>query len=203
MGRPRVRTNRRCLVCGLWRERCVCAELPRAPFRTRLLVVQHAAEQFKPTNSGRLLASMVEGAELRLFGAKNVPFDGRPLADPEVDWRVLFPRPQAELLGPDLAPAPGKRLGLVLLDGTWHQATRMARRVPGLGGLPFVALPEAGPPVWTVRTQHLAAGRSTVEAALDALEALEGAASTALLREAFVIHAERLLRLKGKAVGTV
>ncbi|HYE99705.1 MAG TPA: tRNA-uridine aminocarboxypropyltransferase [Planctomycetota bacterium] len=203
MGRPRVRLNRRCLVCGLWRERCVCAELPRAAFRTRILVVQHAAERFKPTNSGRLLAHMVEGAQVLLFGAKNVTFDARPLADPEVDWRVLFPRPQAEVLGPGVQGRKGRRLGLVLLDGTWHQATRMARRVPGVADLPFVTLPEGPPPVWTVRTQHLAHGRSTFEAGLDALEALEGASTTALLRDAFVRHADRLLRLKGKSSRTV
>lgn len=166
-------------------------------------MVQHAAERFKPTNSGRLLAHMVEGAQVLLFGAKGVPFDPRPLADPAVDWRVLFPRPQAEVLGPDVAPAPGRRLGLVLLDGTWHQATRMARRVPGVVELPFVTLPEGPPPVWTVRTQHLAHGRSTFEAGLDALEALEGPSATAFLRDAFARHAERLLRLKGKAPRTV
>lgn len=203
MGRPRVRMNRRCLVCGLWRERCVCAELPTAPFATRILVVQHASERFKPTNSGRLLVHMVEGAELRLFGAQNLAFDPRPLADPETDWRVLFPRPQAEVLGPGLRAREGKRLGLVLLDGTWHQAARMTRRVPGVAELPFVTLPDGPPPVWTVRTQHLAQGRSTFEAGLDALEALEGPSAAALLRDAFVRHTERLLRLKGKTVRTV
>lgn len=202
MGRPRVRTNRRCLVCGLWRERCVCAELPTARFATRVLVVQHAAERFKPTNSGRLLAHMVEGTQVVLFGAKGTPFDARPMSDPEVDWRVLFPRPEAEVLGPAVVPATGKRLGILLLDGTWHQATRMARRVPGVADLRFATLPEGPPPVWTVRTQHLAHGRSTFEAGLDALEALEGPSTTALLREAFARHAERLLRLKGKTIGT-
>jgi DTW domain-containing protein YfiP len=189
----RVRGNPRCWDCGLTPATCLCAELPRVRTATPLAVVQHARERWKPTNTGRLLARMVEGAALLPHGIAGRPFEPGPLAVPDVEWRVLYPREDAAPL------EAGARIGLVLLDGTWPQAARMSRRVPIVAGLPCVALPAGGPPpIWTVRTQRDERGMSTFEAGLRALELLEGAEAVAPLREAFARITARLLFLKGR-----
>lgn len=194
----RARARPRCRGCGLKPETCLCATLPRRRFATPLVVVQHAKERFKPTNTGRLLARMVEDCTLLFYGIKGTPFEPGPLADPTIDWRVLYPRKDAALLRPGERPAAERRLGLVLLDGTWNQSARMSRRVPLVADFPCVALPDGPPSIWAVRTQHLAAGRSTFEAAVFALGLLEGDDAVAPLRDAFAKITAALLRLKGK-----
>lgn len=173
---------------------CVCGSLPRFRFSTPVVIVQHNRERHKPTNTGRLFARMVEGTALLPYGIEGRPFDAGPLGDPSIEWRVLFPRKGAPVLDPD----DGRRIGFVVLDGTWSQCARMSRRVPVVADLPCVALPPGPPPIWTVRTQHTVHGKSTFEAALQALQLREGADAVAPLRDAFAFVTDRLLRLKGK-----
>lgn len=195
---PRRRSRPRCYGCGLTPATCLCPSFPRLRLATPLVVVQHAREQFKPTNTGRLLARMLETAPLLPFGREGVPFEPGPLLDGAVDWRVLFPREDAVPI--DRAPAPreGRRLGFVLLDGSWTQAARMSRRVPVVAELPCVSLPAGAPSIWTVRTQLREDGCSTFEAAERALRSIEGADATAPLRDAFARVVAAMLHLKGK-----
>ncbi len=194
----RSRRNPRCLGCGLTPGTCVCATLPRVRFATPVAIVQHNRERFKPTSTGRLLARMVEGAAVLPYGIRGVPFDPGPLLDPSIEWLLLFPREGAPALDPGRRPAAGRRLGLILLDGTWSQCAHMSRRVPGIALLPCVTLPAGGPSIWTVRTQHDERGRSTFEAALHGLELVEGSDKGAPLREAFARITAQILHLKGK-----
>lgn len=187
----RKRARPRCPGCGLVPDVCACALLPRMRLQTPLAIIQHARERVKPTNSGRLLARIVEDTTLIPHGVAGLPFDPGPLADPEVDWVLLYPKVDAPVL------QPGRRVGLVLLDGTWNQAARMARRVPGMTTLPCATLPPGPPPLWTVRAQPREGGLSTFEAALRALEILEGPDATAPLRHAFELLTARFLFIKG------
>ena len=194
----RSRRRPRCLGCGLTPETCLCAALPRLRLATPMAIVQHNRERFKPTSTGRLLARMVEGAAVLPFGIRGVPFDPGPLLDPSIEWLLLFPREGAPEFDPRRRPTDGRRLGLVLLDGTWSQCARMSHRVPGISRLPCLALPAGGPSIWTVRTQHDERGRSTFEAALQGLQLLGDSGAAAVLREAFAQITAMMLHLKGK-----
>jgi tRNA-uridine aminocarboxypropyltransferase len=165
---------------------------------TPIAIVQHAAEQGKPTNTGRLFARMVEGTALLPYGRREPPFDPKPLEDPSVDWRLLFLRPGAAVLDPAERPASGRRLGFVVLDGTWTQCARMGRRIAAVADLPCVALPAGPPSIWGVRTQRDERGLSTFEAAVRAIELVEGPAAIAPVRHAFALVTGRLLYIKGK-----
>lgn len=190
--------------CGLNAVLCACDLVPTLRLATPLVVVQAMRERFKPTNTGRLLARMVEGTPIVYFGQREPPFDTTAFEDASIDFRVLFPRDDAEILHVEEggavvpAPAPGKRLGFVLLDGTWHQCSRMSRRVPVVQGLPCVALPPGPPSVWAVRTQHDVRGLSTFEAGLRLLELVEGIEAVRPMREAFAVINDRLAFMKGK-----
>ena len=197
MNGQRSRRAARCPGCGIPVETCVCAQLPRLRFATPLALVQHAREQHKPTNTGRLLDRMVDGLRVLPCGLGET-FDPSPLGDPTVDWRLLYPRAGAPLVGPELQAAPGRRLGFVLLDGTWSQCSKLSHKLAVVAELPCVALPPGPPSFWTVRTQHHPQGRSTFEAALQVLELLEGVAAAAPLRKAFALVTAHMLHLKGK-----
>ena len=198
MGHRRGRSMPRCPGCGLTAAICACGALPRLRFSTPLAIVQHARERYKPTNTGRLLARLVEGTVVLPCGVPERPFDPKPLEDPSIEWRVLFPREGAPVLDPGRRPGGGRRLGFVLLDGSWRQCAHMSRRLPGIVHLPVVALPSGPPSFWTVRTQPREQGRSTFEAGMRVLELFEGADAVSPLRRAFALVTAGMLCLKGK-----
>jgi tRNA-uridine aminocarboxypropyltransferase len=192
----RSRLKPRCGGCGLKPESCVCAELPRVRLATPMVVVQHVSEAMKPTNTVRLLSQMLDGLTVLPYGMREPPFDPGPLVDPAIEWVLLLPRDDARELAP---PQPGDRpRGFVLLDGTWHQCTRMSRRVPVVRELPCVALPPGPSSIWAVRTQHDERGMSTFEAATRALATVEGDEAVRPMLDAFARVTARLLFLKGK-----
>ena len=186
----------RCGGCGLKPESCMCAELPRVRLATPLFVVQHVKEQPKPTNTVRLLQTMLEGTRVLPYGMREPAFDPSPLAEQDVEWMLLSPRDDARELAP---PQPGdRRRGFVLLDGTWSQCSRMARRVPVVRDLPCVALPAGPASIWSVRRQHDERNMSTFEAAVRALAMVEGEQAVQPLHDGFARVIAQLLYLKGR-----
>lgn len=173
--------------------------LPTVRFSTPVAIVQHVRERYKPTNTGRLFARLAQGTMILSCGQREPQFDPAPLLDPSVDWRLLYPRQGAPPLGRLPADPEGRRLGLVLLDGSWSQCAHLSRRLPVVSALPCVSLPECTPSFWTVRAQPRLEGRSTFEAALAAIEILEGDGEFVReLRRGFALVTARMLFLKGK-----
>lgn len=203
-GPQRKKRGGRCEGCGLHFHLCACADFPLVDAGAEILVVQHIGERYKPTNTGRLLAKMIDGASLTYFGMREPPFDTSQLLRPEIDWHIIFPREDAPVLnGEHLATmqadaGPQRRLGFVFLDGTWHQCSRMSRRVPKVCELPCVALPDGPPSRWGVRTQHDVRGLSTFEAGVRLVSLLQGPGAAAPLQSIFHVIAARLQFMKGK-----
>lgn len=194
----------RCERCGLHLALCVCAAFPTVGSSAALVVVRHVRERHKPTNTGRWLADMVPGTIVTHYGQREPPFDPTALLRPDVRFCVLFPREDATVLDPEglrrlrAELSPGQRLGFVLLDGTWHQCSRMSRRVPVVQDLPCVALPPGPPSRWGVRTQHHAQGLSTFEAGLRLVALVDGPRRAAPLQAIFHELAARALFMKAR-----
>lgn len=203
MGNRKKRTGR-CERCGLHLALCVCESFVRVKTSASLVVVRHIRERHKPTNTGRWLVDMVEDTAMTHYGQREPPFDPTPLQDPEVRFFALYPRDDATMLDEaGLAKLraelqPGQRLGFALLDGTWHQSSRMSRRVPVVQDLPCVALPPGPPSRWGVRTQHDERGLSTFEAGVRLISLIDGPERAAPLQTIFHEIAARMMFMKGK-----
>lgn len=177
----------------------MCDRLPSLGFATRIAFVQHTDEIHKPTNTARVFAKMVQDTPILPYGMREPPFDPSPLEHADTEWMLLFPREGAPDLDAALPqPTEGKRRGFVVLDGTWHQCSRMGRRATFVRDLPCVALPAGEPTFWTVRTQHDPRGMSSFDAAYRALRACEGVAAVRPLLEAFALVTAKMLHLKGR-----
>lgn len=202
MGLRKKRAGR-CERCGLHLALCACDRFPVVESSAALVVVRHISELHKPTNTGRWLADMVPGTVLTHYGQREPPFDATALTRPDVRACVLFPRDDATVLDPAgvrqlrATLAPGQRLGFVLLDGTWHQCSRMSRRVPVVCDLPCVALPP-GLPSRGVRTQHDERGLCTFEAAIRLVSLIDGPTRAAPLQAIFHELAARMMFMKGR-----
>ncbi|HEU4406072.1 MAG TPA: tRNA-uridine aminocarboxypropyltransferase [Polyangiaceae bacterium] len=193
--RDRETPGLRCARCRLHLGLCVCALLPRLETRTRLVLVMHRLEARKSTNTGRLAALCLANSEIVLRGDGARPPE--PFAfDPATRPLFLFPHPGARPLSREAAG--GRPVTLVVPDGTWRQASKVRKRVPGLDALPCVALPNEGPSGYRLRRWPHEEGLSTLEAVARAMGELEGEPVRRALERVLRVAVERTLWARGR-----
>ncbi len=174
----------------------MCALLPTPPLptRTRLVLYLHRYEARNPANTGRLAAACLAASEVRIAGrdeARAAPF----VAPPDGRALLLYPAPDAVPL--DRLPPTDQPTILVVPDGTWRQAERLRRLVPGLRALPCVTPPPGPRSNYRLRTELRPDGLATLEAIARAYAVLEGPAVAAALDRGFRAMVERTLWTRG------
>lgn len=152
---------------------CVCAELPRVATEARFVLIRHALEIWKPSNTGRLAALALPNSELHEYGARDREI---PLLEEAPGTCLLFPTPDAH-------EHVGRVTRIIVLDGTWHQARHMAQRIPWLWKMPRMSL-TARPRLRMRKALHKES-MATLEAIAGAVEILEGSAKAQLLFELY------------------
>jgi DTW domain-containing protein YfiP len=201
-GRRRFRAAR-CESCGLHLDLCACATRPRVALGRRLWVVQNDHERHRPTNTGRLVVQVVEDARLLRYAVMGQRFDEAELGAAGDDRRLIFPRlDPAGHLPPELSAAElGPHTQLVLLDGTWAQCSKMARRIACLRDVPARVLPPGPLSHWTVRDSGDDRRVSTMDAAIRVLRVCCGDAPAVAAQRWFDELTARMLFMKGKLPG--
>lgn len=167
---------------------CLCSAAPRLTPPFQLVIVRHASEYRRLTNTARWAALAIAGTEVIDHGLPGPPLDLEALRAPGTV--VLFPSPHP---GPALAVPPTR---IVVPDGTWSQARRMLQRLPVLQALPRLTLP-GPPPGLRLRRPHRGDGMSTLEAIAGALRAQGREADAEALLAFHALAVERVMRLKG------
>lgn len=118
-GSVRTRRIERCERCGQPLPVCICDLAQAIAVTTKILVLVHHIELRKTTNTGRL-AALALGARMERWGEKDAPWPTLP----EGTLLLLFPSDDAVPLAAEHAGAT-----LVVPDGNWPQARKIARRV--------------------------------------------------------------------------
>jgi DTW domain-containing protein YfiP len=176
---------------------CICALVPRLATRTRLELIVHCREERKPTNTGQLAARCLERSNISIVGDRDRPLELAPMtADDQAV--LLFPADDAVPI--TQFAASERPIVLLVPDGTWRQASKMRKRIPGLVAVPCVTLPETGPSNYRLRAEVHAGGLATFEAIARALCILEGEAGPqieAAMLAVFRVMVERTLWLRG------
>ena len=152
---------------------CLC-QLASIPIRSRVLVLVHHIEAFKTTNTGRL-AKLALGADFERWGLPD-----RPLPTlPDGPLLLLFPFDEArELCAADAQSGAT----LVVPDGNWPQARKIARRVGAHPLVTRVKLADHESHYGLRRTERTNA-LSTFESIAHALAILEGQRGPEVARE--------------------
>ncbi len=187
---PRSRVpdlSRRCPSCLFPPAHCLCADVPRVETRARIVLLRHASERPRPTNTARWAALALANARLVDYGLPGPGPDVAALAG-DGAW-VLFPSPRP-------TPPPAAPRAIVVLDGTWAQARRMLQRVPALRALPRLSLP-APPGAGRLRRPTVAGGMSTLEAVAAALRLAAEPQAAAALEALHRLALERAARMRG------
>lgn len=168
------------------------------PTTHRLLLVVHRSEAQKPTTTGTLATLVMPHSATVVVDGKGGPAVDHSVVDAD-DAVLLFPADDAVPLA-DVVATRTRPLTLVVPDGTWAEAQKMRRRVPGLAGLRCVSLPSGPPTTYRLRSEPKDGGLATLEAIARAFAILEGergAAVEAALLSTFERFVERTLWMRG------
>jgi DTW domain-containing protein YfiP len=157
----------------------------------------HRLENTKSTNTGRLATACLANSEIIVRG-----HDGRP-SEPlalgaSVQPLLLFPFEDARPLVDAARILDGRPVVLVVPDGTWRQASKVRRRVPGLADMTCVSVSGEARLPYRLRAEAHAHGLSTIEAIARAMAILEGGDVQRTLESVFRSMVERTLWTRGE-----
>jgi DTW domain-containing protein len=173
----------RCPGCRLWTELCLCPDYAPLESRLRVSIVMPSTEANSSSNTARLLGLWLRGTEIYVRGGSQGPsYTSERMPALDAESALLFPlehSPADAALGGEAdgrcvdsaAFGEHKFRHLIVPDGTWAQARRLARRELLPLGLPRLTLHPAWPSIYGLRRKPQ--GVCTFEAVAIAL-ALSG-----------------------------
>lgn len=178
----------RCPTCRMPPFACFCSQVRAVPTRTRVLVVRHAAEINKTSNTGRLAHLLLSNSALVDHGVERQPVDltGH-----------LGDRPFVLAAGATPLVDPPEVSTLVVIDSTWATAKSMRWRIPPLPSVPTLSLPAPVLAPLRMRRGTEPEQMATIEAIAAALDFLGEPEPAAHLRALFATMSERLRTLRG------
>lgn len=181
----------RCARCYQRAPFCLCREIPIVETRTGFVVVRHCREAPKSTGTARVAALALPKLEIRPYGERDRPFDGADLGRPGT-WLLFLAD------GPATADVRAPPERIVVLDGTWHQARTMFKKIPALRALPRLHLQSKHPSMFRLRQPTVEGGMSTLEAIAGAVELLEGERLASPLYRLNALWTERCMAGRGR-----
>lgn len=135
----------------------------------------HHRERHLTSNTANLATLVLPNCEILMRGHPEFPFniDSLNLSNEEVPL-FLFPHEDAIELSPEyLETFEGKKIHLIVPDGSWSQAVKCYRRESGLAGIQCVKIPAGVPGRYKLRKSSDENRLSTYEAIARALGILE------------------------------
>ena len=133
-----------------------------APPADRALPRGTPADEYRPARG----ALPARAARSRSSGDRGRPLELAPVSESEQPV-LLFPADDAVPI--TQFTASERPVVLIVPDGSWRQASKMRKRVPGLEDVPCVTLPDAGRTQYRLRAEVREGGLATFEAIARAL----------------------------------
>ena len=133
----------RCARCRVIPSHCMCAWRPTVAAKSAMCLVMHDVEPMKPSNTGWLIADVIDQTSAFAWSRTEVePGLLALIADPQWQPYIVFP---GEFVAPERVVSQvtldeGKRPLFILLDATWSEARKMFRKSPYLEHLPVLSL---------------------------------------------------------------
>ena len=135
----------RCPKCRIHQDYCICHLVPELNSNAGFLLLFYDDEILKPSNSGKLIADLIDDTFAFIWQRREV--------DPQVlsllqnkQWFpvVVFPSeyalPDRQIFEDELTVPDGKRPLFILFDGTWRQAKKMFRKSWYLDQFPVLSI---------------------------------------------------------------
>ncbi len=161
-----------CWRCRRPARVCYCAAVRPIQTRTRVVILQHPRESDVPINTARIAELSLSNSTLHVgldFSADRA-FQAA-ISNPDAPPILLYPGEGAKDLATEPPTGP---VTLVVVDGTWWQASKLFKLNPGLQNLPRYGLSPAEESRYRIRREPEVHCLSTIEALEAALAVLEG-----------------------------
>lgn len=197
---------RRCQRCLLALKQCLCATLQPQCARSRFCLMMYDTEPMKPSNTGRLIADILQ--DTLAFGwSRTEPPHALLTLIAQQDYQPLVVFPASYVAGSreviSTLPTDGKPPLFIMLDGTWTEARKMFRKSPWLDNFPVISVDLARLSAYRLREAHASDQYCTAEVA-SALLALAGDDVAAQgLHDHFTLFRERYLAGKPHHQGNI
>jgi len=151
---------------------CYCAAVEPIDTQTRVVILQHPRESDVPINTARIAQLALPNSSLHvgLDFAQDSALRAL-LRDSQAPPVLLYPSEDARDLAREPPPGP---VTLVVIDGTWWQASKLFKLNPFLQTLPRYGLAPSAESRYRIRREPAAHCLSTIEALETALSLLEG-----------------------------
>lgn len=170
----RRKTKDPCPKCYLHKFRCICHLIPRLDFKTRLCLIVHHRELKRTTNTGQLAIHSLVNSQMIVRGLKDEgTLDLTKLLSPNYRSVLFYPSDEAEELNSCFVKKSILPIQLIVPDGNWRQASKVATRHKEIANLERVKLSQVNSRTQHLRTEHFDNGMSTLEAVAYAFGVLE------------------------------
>lgn len=193
--------NQRCPQCCIQQALCFCSQIPKLDFQTKVIIIMHHLEQKISTNTARLALRCLTNSQLLYRGLKQQPVVMTQVNNfNHYHPLFLFPSLDAQTLTPELVQSIHKPIALLVPDGSWRQAKRMAKREADLKTIQCVKLPPGPPSRYRLRQEPNSESLSSFEAITQALAIIENSAPAKIkqMHQLFDLMVERFLINGGK-----
>jgi DTW domain-containing protein YfiP len=201
------KTKDPCAKCFMHKDLCLCALIPSLTIATRVVLVIHAKELKRTTNTGRLAVMALTNSEMRVRGLDHTPLDLSDLADSctarplarKSEYRsvMFFPSDDAVELTPEFVAKDPRPILLIVPDGNWRQASKVHHRHQELQAIPRVKIGALNLATDHLRAESMPEGLATLQAIAHALGVIEGAQVREILLALYEQKLERTLIGRG------
>lgn len=200
--KPLVQRQRKtkdpCPNCFLHKDLCICSSIPSLDLKTKLVLVIHHRELKRTTNTGRLAVMALKNSQMLVRGEGREALDLTPTLEGPYQSLLFYPSEDAVELSEVLTRPRLKPFQLIVPDGNWRQASKVAIRHPELKSVQRVQLTAKNTATHHLRKEHFAEGLSTLEAIALAFALLEGPEVGAALSALY--QAKLSATLKGRGI---
>lgn len=157
----------------------------------------HHREKKLPTNTGRLASLALPNCEIRLRGLHDSPLDTSGIVEDSRHALLLYPSTTATVLSHEFIKTITKPITLIVPDGSWRQAAKVAKRESFLKDVPHVTLPKDKNTQYMLRQETKDGGLATYEAIARSLGFIESPKVQEELEKLFQEMVKRTLKSRG------
>ncbi len=170
MNNQQIKSHRdMCYLCFKPAVACVCNKLTIVSNKTAVYIVQHMRERFHPLGTERIASLGLEKVFLETVFPTNRRFTAS--TNFPKNTALLYPSAKAEPI--ETLPSTSIPSSIVVIDGTWSQASKIYRDSPALRALPCLTFGNRMSGNYRIRKEPFGGANSTIEAVVRALKILE------------------------------
>jgi DTW domain-containing protein YfiP len=160
---------------------------------TRLTLLIHRREVSRTTNTGRLATLALTNSAMLVRGNRDEPLKIKEVLPENYQPLLLYPRDDAHILSHQFLSSFTLPINLIVPDGNWRQAAKVAKRENMLKKIPKVRLPFIKESEYRLRKETNVEGLATIEAIARSLGIIEGLEVQEPLEKIFKLMVDRTL----------